>query len=39
MALHCDNPLDGSYINRNIVNVNEAKGPGPVAESDAQNTR
>ena len=34
MALCCDNSLDGSYINRNVIN--EAKGPAPVVESDAQ---
>ena len=37
MALHCGNSLDGSYINRNIIN--EAKGPAPVAESDTQNLK
>ena len=37
MALCCDNSLDGSYINRNIVN--KAKGPAPAAESDTQNGR
>ena len=37
MALHCDNSLDESYINRNIVN--EAKGPAPVAESDMPNVK
>ena len=37
MALHCNNSLDGSYINRNIVN--EAKGPAPVAESNTQNIK
>ena len=33
MALQCNNSSDGSYINKN--DVNEAKGPVPVAESDA----
>ena len=37
MALHCNNSLDGSYINRNVVN--KPKGPAPVAESDTQNIR
>ena len=37
MALHCDNSLDRSYINRNVVN--KAKGPAPVAESDMQNVK
>ena len=37
MLLHCNNSLDGSYINRNIIN--EAKGPAPVTESDAQNAK
>ena len=35
MAFHCDNSLDGWYINKN--NINKAKGPAPVAKSDAQN--
>ena len=37
MALCCNSSLDGSYINRNVVN--EAKGPAPVAESDVQNAK
>ena len=37
MALHCNNSLHGSYINRNIVN--KAKGPAPVAESNTQNIK
>ena len=36
-AKHWNNSLDGSYINRNIVN--EAKDPAPVAESDTQHIK
>ena len=36
-ALHNNNSLDGMYINKN--NVNKAKGPAPVAESNAQNAK
>ena len=37
MASHCNNSSDGSYISKN--DVNEAKGPISVAESDVQNTK
>ena len=37
MALCCDSSLDGSYINRNIIN--KAKGSAPVSESDTQNIK
>ena len=37
MAFCSENSLDGSYINRNIVN--EVKGPAPVAESKMQNVK
>ena len=37
MVLCCDNSLDGSYHNRNIVN--EARGPTSVARSDMQNVK
>ena len=37
MASHCDNSFDGLYISKN--DVNEAKGPAPVAESNAQNAK
>ena len=37
MAFHSANSLDGSYINRNIVN--EVKDPAPVAESEMPNIK
>ena len=37
VATCCNNSLDGLYINKN--NVNEAKGPISMAESDAQNAK
>ena len=37
IALHCDNSLDGSYIIKN--DINKAKGPAPVTESDVQNAK
>ena len=37
MALHSTNSLDGSCINRNIIN--KVEGPAPVAESETQNVK
>ena len=37
MAPHCNNSLNGSYINKN--NRNKVKGPAPVAESNVQNDK
>ena len=37
MALCSENSLDGSYINRNVIN--EVKAPAPVAESKMQHVK
>ena len=37
MALMCNNSSDRSYIDKN--DVNKAKGPAQVAESNAQNAK
>ena len=37
MALHFTNPLDGSYIGRNVVN--KVKNTAPAAESEGQNIK